>query len=149
MMKKETFFYIVILIVIFLLLYYYVKKPPFQFYKLKYFNISEFDSPDQPGSGAYMNPDFLKKLDKAREKAGIPFRINSGYRTEAHNRKVGGVNDSAHLKGLAVDISTTPETKEIIYNSLKSVGFVRFGIGGNFIHVDDDLTKPNPAVWTY
>ena len=117
-MKKEAILYIVILVVIFILLYYYVKKSPFQSYKPKYFNLSEFDSPDQAGSGAYMNPDFLRKLDKARGIAGIPFRINSGYRTEAHNRKVGGVNDSAHLKGLAVDIATTPETKDIIYNSL-------------------------------
>ena len=57
---------------------------------LKYFKKEEFESPDLEGSGEYMCPDFLQKLDMAREKAKIPFRINSGYRTPEHNEKVGG-----------------------------------------------------------
>ena len=35
--------------------------------RYKYFHISEFDSPDEPGSGAGMSPKFLKMLDEARE----------------------------------------------------------------------------------
>ena len=57
---------------------------------LKYFKLSEFDSPDQVGSGKKMNKKFLEKLDYARHNAGIPFKINSGYRTEARNTLVGG-----------------------------------------------------------
>jgi hypothetical protein len=69
--------------------------------ELENFNLSEFDSPDLTGSGSKMNPDFLLKLDKARGIAGVPFKINSGYRTESHNKKVGGTPNSAHTKGFA------------------------------------------------
>ena len=54
----------------------------------KYFTYEEFDSPDKPGSGRqYMKEEFLSKLARAREIANTPFRITSGYRTQAyHNR---------------------------------------------------------------
>lgn len=32
-----------------------------------------------------------------------PFKIDSGYRCEAHNKEVGGVNNSQHLLGKAAD----------------------------------------------
>ena len=50
--------------------------------KLEYFKIREFDSPDEVGSGDKMNTEFLEMLDCARSYAGIPFKINSGYRTK-------------------------------------------------------------------
>ena len=118
--------------------------------KLKHFNINEFESPDQPGSGSKMDVDFLQKIDDAREKAGIPFKINSGYRTQEHNLKVGGVYASAHKKGLAADISClNSDQKYIILKSLLSVGFTRFGIAKTFIHVDGDKEKSQNVVWTY
>ena len=42
-------------------------------------------------------------LEPARAIAG-PIIINSGYRSEAVNRKVGGVSNSQHLVGQAADI---------------------------------------------
>ena len=39
---------------------------------LKYFKLSEFESPDLPGVNN-MCPKFLKKLDEAQAIAGIPF----------------------------------------------------------------------------
>ena len=42
-------------------------------------------------------------LEPARLEVG-PIIINSGYRSEAVNRKVGGVRNSQHLIGQAVDI---------------------------------------------
>jgi zinc D-Ala-D-Ala carboxypeptidase len=115
-----------------------------------YFTYSEFDSPDQPGSGRLMQDRFLRKLLTARKIAGIPFIITSGYRTPEHNRRVGGVPHSAHTRGLAADISaTTPHQYKTILKALIQAGFRRIGLGPNFIHVDDDHTKPYPAVWTY
>ena len=55
---------------------------------LKYFKLSEFDSPDKPESGKKMDKKFLEKLDYARHNAGISFKINSGYRTKEWNAKV-------------------------------------------------------------
>lgn len=113
----------------------------------KYFSYSEFDSPDEIGSGKlHMNPAFIQKLDIARGKAGIPFKINSGYRTTTHNEEVGGVANSAHTLGLAADISTkTEEIKKKIARALYESGFVRLGFAKTFIHVDDDKSKPQVA----
>ena len=43
-------------------------------------------------------------LEPAREAIGCPILVNSGYRNEAVNRKVGGVPNSQHKKGQAADI---------------------------------------------
>jgi zinc D-Ala-D-Ala carboxypeptidase len=117
---------------------------------MRYFEIDEFDSPDLPGSGEEMKQPFLTKLDIARGEAGIPFRINSGYRTPAHNRKVGGVEGSSHLKGCAADIHcNTSSDRHKIVCALISVGFNRIGIGKTFVHVDDDKQKQNELMWLY
>ena len=117
---------------------------------LDYFSLEEFDSPDQKGSGANMNPDFLAMLEYAREKAEIPFVITSGYRTPEHNKKVGGVTNSAHTKGRAADVryQTEKDADKIIRSALDA-GFKRIGIGNRFIHLDNDFTLPTPAIWKY
>ena len=43
-------------------------------------------------------------LDPVREKLGKPIVVNSGYRCEKHNKDVGGVRNSQHLRGEAADI---------------------------------------------
>lgn len=118
--------------------------------ELRYFSYDEFDSPDQPGSGEkFMDREFVECLDEARDIAGIQFKINSGYRTPAHNRKVGGGTASSHLIGRAADIHCTHTNKRLkIIEALSMVGFQRFGIAKTFIHVDNDDQKPN-AIWLY
>ena len=80
---------------------------------LKYFKLSEFDSPDEVGSGKKMDSKFLEKLDYARHNAEIPFKINSGYRTQEWNMKVGGRFGSSHKKGLAADIGYTGKQRKV------------------------------------
>ena len=97
-----------------------------------------------------MDKTFLLRLDEARERAGIPFVINSAYRTPEHNAKIGGKPNSSHLKGLAVDISVTNSRQRfIILNALLDVGFTRIGIADTFIHVDLDNEKSKEVIWTY
>ncbi len=123
--------------------------------KYEYFTYEEFDSSGEPGSGKkYMNRTFIRRLDRAREKAGVPFVIISGYRTPSHNEEVGGSSDSAHIEGLAADIDYSSEQEKLkILKALVDVGFTRFGIrtgaSGSSIHVDQDETKPQFAVWGY
>lgn len=112
-----------------------------------YFSKSEFDSPDQPGSGENMQNSTLEMLCRARTMARTSFIINSGFRTTQHNLNVNGVANSAHKYGYAVDIATTAFTQQKIYNALKTAGFKRFGIYANYIHTDNDPTKPTPATW--
>ena len=117
---------------------------------MRNFNINEFDSPDVKGSGEKMDSCFLEMLDKARDYAGIAFSINSGYRTKAHNLKVGGVNSSSHTRGLAVDIACNESrARFIIVSALKDAGFTRIGISNSFIHVDSDSDKAQNVIWTY
>jgi len=97
-----------------------------------------------------MDIDFLAKLDKAREYANIPFIITSAYRTKEHNAKIGGVANSSHLKGLAVDIRVNSSKERFfVLNALILVGFNRIGVAETFIHVDDDKEKTNNVIWTY
>ena len=115
-----------------------------------YFKTKEFDSPDVKGSGSLMDDTFLSMLNDARHIANIPFKINSGYRTVAHNKIVGGVKSSSHLKGLACDISCKDSRNRfIIVTALIDVGFNRVGISKNFIHCDIDNDKSLNVIWTY
>jgi len=114
---------------------------------LKYFKLSEFD--DAPGTGKNMKKDFLKKLDKARAIADVPFKITSGYRSKETNKRVKGVSTSSHLKGLAADISCKDSgTRQKIVNGLIQAGFTRIGIADSFIHCDTDQDKTD-AIWLY
>ena len=117
---------------------------------MKYFEYEEFDSPDVQGSGQLMDPKLLEMIDEVREIYGKPIRINSGYRTEAHNRKVGGVDSSSHIKGLAIDVSCTKSDNRFkMLTALIEVGFNRIGVAGSFIHVDIDKDKSQNVIWTY
>lgn len=118
--------------------------------QLKHFTLSEFDSPDLPGSGDKMNREFLLMLDKARDIAGIPFRISSGYRTIFHNEAVGGLRGSSHCEGRAADILYEGKAQAVrIIASLTVAGFRRIGMSSNFIHCDNSPDKPSPAYWGY
>jgi|TARA_R110002110_G_scaffold376791_2_gene587208 zinc D-Ala-D-Ala carboxypeptidase len=121
---------------------------------MKYFTLQEFDSPDKPGSGKNMDKDFLEMLDCAREEAQIPFKINSGFRTEAKNKEIYRLLrktpiKSSHLKGYAADIHcNNSQHRSIIVRALINVGFTRLGIAATFIHVDNDQDKLD-AIWLY
>ena len=125
-----------------------------------YFKITEFDSPDEAGSGFKMNKKFVELLDQARgltitkeNPNGVPFRVSSGYRTEAYNRKLkGSVSNSSHCKGLAVDLVYKNNNElYLILNALMKVGMTRYGISfkSKFIHVDMDISKVQNTIWTY
>jgi uncharacterized protein YcbK (DUF882 family) len=116
---------------------------------MKYFKIEEFTCKCGCGK-AEMMPSTLEKLDKARELAGVPFKINSGYRCDAHNASVGGKSEGAHTSGYAIDIeaSVSPSRLKIV-KALLDVGFTRVGIANSFIHADDDPTKPQNVMWVY
>ena len=96
-----------------------------------------------------LKPELVQLLDKAREIAGVPFKITSGFRTPEQNKKVGGVQDSAHETGLAVDLLVKDSVSGgKILLSLAQVGIKRFGFyGDGHIHCDIDYTKPNPCYW--
>ena len=127
---------------------------------LNYFNYNEFDSPDEIGSGmpkdkgGKMDKEFLFKLDEARMYAQTPFKITSGYRSEAYNddlRKRGykASKNSSHCKGVAVDIAVNSGLqRSTIVCALVKAGFTRLGIAKTFVHVDLDKEKQQ-SIWLY
>jgi uncharacterized protein YcbK (DUF882 family) len=117
---------------------------------MKHFKISEFDSPDEIGSGERMDADVLQMIDQARELFGKPIRINSGVRTEKRNELVGGSKTSSHLKGYAIDVSCDNSADRFrLVEILMLVGFNRLGIAKTFIHIDNDPDKSKNVIWVY
>jgi zinc D-Ala-D-Ala carboxypeptidase len=90
-----------------------------------------------------LNPRLVNMLDMAREYAGVPFVITSGYRDPEHNAAVGGVGSSAHTMGLGVDIrAPNDEIGKRVAFGLGAAGFKRVGFYEKHIHADIDETKP-------
>ena len=59
-----------------------------------------------------------KWLEALRERVGVPIIINSGYRSPAVNRAVGGVPTSNHLTGCAVDIRVAGLDQAVQYAAI-------------------------------
>ena len=73
-----------------------------------------------PSHAAVMNLKNLCEnwLENLRSRYGSPIVINSGYRSEAVNKAVGGVKGSNHLTGCAVDIRCAGKEQMIRYASI-------------------------------
>lgn len=116
----------------------------------KYFSEKEFHRCFPACSLQDMKQHTMEKLDAAREIAGIPFVLNSAYRSPQWDKSKGRSGTGAHTTGCAVDIrcNTNPNRLKIIMACL-AVGFRRIGIGKTYIHVDDDPTKTQNVMWHY
>lgn len=81
-------------------------------------------------------------LQALRDELGEPVRVQSGYRTAAHNRAIGGAPKSQHLTARAGDIrvaSKTPQQVAAIIERLIRAGKMLdggIGIYDNFVHYD-------------
>jgi vacuolar-type H+-ATPase subunit D/Vma8 len=79
------------------------------------------------------------------EKLGKKLSINSGYRSPAYNRSIGGAKNSYHMSGMALDVArssfgTDFESGEKFIKAASEEGAMGIGTysGGNnnFIHID-------------
>jgi len=81
-------------------------------------------------------------LQVVRDMLGEPIKINSAYRCESHNKRIGGTKFSQHIKGKAADIVVSnirPEKVVIALDKMQDAGFIKKGgIGAyqTFTHVD-------------
>ena len=75
-------------------------------------------------------------LEPARQIVG-PIIINSGFRSEAVNRKVGGVRNSQHLIGQAADIRPKdPQQFQRLVDFLKACELTdQLLTGSNWLHI--------------
>jgi hypothetical protein len=63
--------------------------------------------------GIQLDPSVLNQAESITSRFGV--RINSGYRSPAHNRSVGGAPHSDHLTGDAVDYTGSPAAIAALY----------------------------------
>ncbi|NPB04515.1 MAG: peptidase M15 [Thermotogae bacterium] len=116
---------------------------------IRYFKLEEFLCRCGCG-GVVIDSKVLDTLEKLRERLKKPVVINSAYRCIKHNRAIGGVPGSAHIRGYAVDIKALHSaTRHKIVEFLLQKGIQRIGVASNFVHFDVDPDKPKPALWTY
>lgn len=116
----------------------------------RYFTESEFKSCSPSCSMQQMTQHTLDKLDAARERAGIPFVLNSAYRSPAWDKARGRSGTGAHTTGCAVDIRCNTSTNRMkIVRACLAVGFRRIGIGKTYVHVDDDPAQAQDVIWHY
>lgn len=63
-------------------------------------------------------------LDPLREQYGKPIHVNSGFRCDALNKKVGGAATSQHVRGQAADITGgSREENQKLFELCKSLPF--------------------------
>ncbi|MDY5510270.1 YcbK family protein [Dysosmobacter sp.] len=106
------------------------------------FKVSEFKCND--GSDVVkISDELVSLLQKIRDHFGKAVVINSGYRTAAYNKKVGGASKSQHVQGTAADIvisgvSPLEVAQYAEYLQPKSGGI---GVYTTFTHVDVRTTR--------
>lgn len=112
------------------------------------FSPEEFERACPPCKLEDMQLSFMNRLQTARDIAGLPFIINSAYRSKSHELKKGRSGSSMHCLGRAVDIKcTSGALRYAIVEAAVQAGFRGIGIGKTFVHLDD--RDENSVVWLY
>ena len=83
-----------------------------------------------------MDPKLIELLEHIRAHFGKPIVINSGYRSPAHNAKVGGAKNSYHVKGMAADIVVRGVPARVVHAYLNETHYGGVGKYSRFTHVD-------------
>lgn len=95
-----------------------------------------------------LDPKLVEMLDRARGLSHVPFRITSGLRSSDQNWQAGGVMDSSHTRGLAVDIACFESRSRMrIVAALIVAGFRRIGFYSAHLHADIDDSLPQDVMW--
>lgn len=101
------------------------------------FTVKEFRCKDNTDT-IFVAPALVKLLQEAREYFKKPIIINSAYRTEPYNKKIGGAEYSQHKYGTAADVYISGIPVKTIYDwfdkKLGNSGGV--GLYKKFVHVD-------------
>ena len=97
-----------------------------------------FAHPEQSG----IAPDMADALTGAGAEIGRDLNITSGYRSPAHNHKVGGARGSYHTRGEASDVNMagwTPQTRQDFVREMTqrgAGGFITYTDSPDMLHVD-------------
>ena len=108
----------------------------------KNFKASEFACKHCGQNG--IKQEVINLCQKIRDALGVPVRVNSGYRCATHNAAVGGVRGSKHTLGMAADLSSSVNARDMFdtvkklqaRGDLPELGYCILYKKKNFIHVD-------------
>lgn len=109
---------------------------------IKYFKKSEFACKCEgkycKGYPAEMNEKVVKMADKVRKHFGVKVIVSSGLRCAKHNTSVGGVNNSRHKLGKAIDFCVVGKTSKEVLTYLIKQSDIRYAyaINDQFVHMD-------------
>lgn len=113
--------------------------------EIEYFDKSEFackcgnyHAPYCNGAPAEMNKKVVKVADRARGYFKSPAQVSSGLRCRQHNADSGGVSNSRHLSGKAIDFCIVGKTSVQVLAYVQKQPEIRYAyaIDGSFVHMD-------------
>lgn len=107
---------------------------------IRYFSRGEFACRCGKCGGFPAEPDMdlVRKADALRAHLGVPIHVSSGVRCKTHNAAVGGVPNSRHLTGKAMDFRAEGFSAAQVLARVNLLGGIRYAyaIDGNFVHMD-------------
>ena len=104
---------------------------------IKYFRKAEFAC--RCGCGAdSMEEKLIRNAVNVREHFNSPVNVTSGRRCATHNAKVGGVSNSRHLSGKAMDFSVTGFSADSVLAYVQKLSGIRYAyaIDSQHVHMD-------------
>lgn len=89
-------------------------------------------------------------LEEVRALVGKPIHISSAYRAPAVNKSVGGSRNSAHMKGLAADITVSGMTSKALALLIREsdIGYDQLIYEGTWVHIGLSEGPPRRQVLT-
>jgi hypothetical protein len=118
------------------------RKPGVNWKEIKHFGRAEFMC---NCGGKYCNgfpvepvPLLVKTADKVRDHFGKASIVSSGVRCKQHNANVGGVANSRHLEGRAMDFRISGKKAAEVLEYVWTLPGVRYAydIDGTYVHMD-------------
>lgn len=118
-------------------------KPGEDFWaEIRYFTREEFrchcGGKHCDGFPAEPEEKLIRLADRVRTHFGVPVTVSSGVRCPVHNKAVGGVSNSRHLSGKAMDFSVRGFSSSAVVPYVQSLTGVRYAyaIDHSFVHMD-------------
>lgn len=90
------------------------------------------------GYPAEMDKALIRTADRLRKHFGVPVLVSSGLRCQTHNANVGGVANSRHVSGKAMDFCVTGKTAAAVLEFVQQQPEIRYAyaIDGQYVHMD-------------
>ena len=109
---------------------------------IKYFRKAEFKCKCGKCGGFPAEPQMklIQVADRVRTNFGAAATVSSGVRCPTHNKNVGGVSNSRHLQGKAMDFCIAGKTAKEVLAYVKKQPEIRYtyAIDSKYVHMDID-----------